>query len=229
GLAAVPVFAAGFVWWQRRVAARGGDPLLRLPLFADGRAGLEVAASGLVYAFQAALFLALSLYLQQTLHATAAVTGLILASLAAAYSVSSLLGRRLAERHGYGTRLACTLIALAGIGVAIFDVRAGVSQPVLFVVPLVLIGAGTGLLMTSITALVLSGAPAGATSRASGVLATVQQFAVALAVTITGLVLPAGGISVVLGLCAGALAAVFVTVAAATDKRAIGRSRIRDR
>ena len=229
-----PACAVAFAWRSRRVTRLGGEPLVRLPLFTDGRAGIAVTASGLVYAFQAALFLVLSLHLQETLHTSAATTGLVFVALGAAYSASSLLGSRLLRSHGYATRLACVLLTLTGAVAMIACVRAGVTLPAAYAVPLVLVGAGAGLLMTSLTALILNGATPGATSRASGVLASGQQFAVAFSVSITGLLLPDGAeadatepATIVLVLCAAVLCGVFLLVGTATDQHRRASVRVR--
>ncbi|WP_432842704.1 MFS transporter [Dactylosporangium sp. CA-092794] len=181
------------------------------PTFADRRAVLAVAATGAVYAVQAALLLALSVRLQDDRHASAAAAGLTLAAYGAGFALTSLAGRALPRAVWW----AGPVLALAGI--ALLTAGGG------YAVPLALCGAGVGLLLPPLTAVALGGALPGAVARAAGVLATAQQSAVTLAVTGAGMLIrggsPATSVREVALLCGGLMAAATALARAANGRR----------
>src|SRR5690606_37878753 len=95
----VPV-AASFVAWERRLAARGGSPLVDPALF---RLRGFSAGNGIAVAFfagNAGLFFVLTLQLQNGLGHSPLAAGLTFAPLAATFALASLLAPRLQDRLG---------------------------------------------------------------------------------------------------------------------------------
>jgi EmrB/QacA subfamily drug resistance transporter len=130
--------AAGFV----KAEARHPDPLIHLKLLR--RRGLR---DGSTLAFLLGLWnggemLVLSMYLQQVLHESPLLTGLIIAPQGVVGFTAGILGPRLASRIGVKRMLVLTgAIAAAGFAVLTASLPAAGYSPVLFVVTL--IGFGT--------------------------------------------------------------------------------------
>ena len=91
----VPTLAA-FVWYERRVAAAGGSPLVELGLFRD-RLFVDGLLTTLVfYGGLSAFFLSFTLFLQDGMRLTPAQAGLIFTPFAVGFGCSSTASARLA-------------------------------------------------------------------------------------------------------------------------------------
>jgi EmrB/QacA subfamily drug resistance transporter len=95
-LAAAPVVLGAFAAHQRRLARRGGAPLLDPALFRERAFSAGLLTQLVFWAGQASFFLVLALYLQLGRKVDALQAGLVFTILAAAYLVAS--PRR--DRHG---------------------------------------------------------------------------------------------------------------------------------
>jgi EmrB/QacA subfamily drug resistance transporter len=175
---------------QRRLASRGGAPLLDPALFASGtlRAGLLTQLS--FWCGQAALFLVLALYLQDGRGLDPFHAGLVFGILAAGYLAASLRAPALTLRFGRDLITVGALCLAAGDGTLLAAVaREGTGGSAWLLAPgLLLIGAGQGLCITPLTATVLSHTDPQHAGAVSGVLSTMQQLGNALGVAVTGLV-----------------------------------------
>jgi EmrB/QacA subfamily drug resistance transporter len=185
--ASLPVLAV-FLWYERRVSARGGSPLLELALFRNRAFTAGLATTLAFYGGLSAFFLSFTLFLQEGLKFTPLKAGLTFAPFALGFLTSSTLAVKLAARLGrriiqLGAAVMATALA-AAIGIAL-GLGAGVTSlhllPVLFVY-----GAGQGLVMPTLVSTVLGGVPTSDAGSASGVLTTVQQVALALGVAAIG-------------------------------------------
>ena len=108
GAALVAVFTV----WERRVLARGGDPLLDPRLLTSTRGYATGAALGTVYFLGfSGIWLVFALFLQSGLGYTPLQSGLAVTAFALGSAVSAAVGGRLVER--FGRRL--TVIGLAGV------------------------------------------------------------------------------------------------------------------
>jgi hypothetical protein len=97
--ACVPVFVLTLAW-ERRLARRGGEPLLDLPLFGDRAFAAGAALNfALVFFFGSFMFV-LTLLLQDGLGQPPLQAGLEAGPLALAFTTMSVLGPRLAVRLG---------------------------------------------------------------------------------------------------------------------------------
>jgi EmrB/QacA subfamily drug resistance transporter len=189
-LAAAPLVLAAFVLHQRRLAGRGGAPLVDLRLFRDRTftAGL-VTQLGL-WCGQASFFLVLALYLQQGRGLDALQAGLVFTILAGAYLGASMRAPALTLRFGRGV-IGVGALTLAGghllLLLAVSDV--GVKGSIATLVPgLLLVGAGMGLCITPLTTTVLASARPVNTGAVSGVLSTMQQVGNCIGVAVTGVI-----------------------------------------
>ena len=115
-LAAAPLMFTAFVAHQRRLARRGGTPLLDPALFGQ-RALLAGLGTQLVFwCGQASFFLVLALYLQKGRGLDALHAGLVFSILAVAYLVTSMRAPALTLRFGR------SLIAVGAVTLALGDI-----------------------------------------------------------------------------------------------------------
>ncbi|PFG18797.1 MFS transporter [Serinibacter salmoneus] len=181
GLALVGVL----VWWERRVSARGGLPLipgslLRLPSFTFG-----TAVSTMYFLSFTGIWLSSTLYLQQGLGLSPLQAGLVLTpfSIAGAYSAS--LGGRLISR--FGRPLVVVGIAIGVVAMVALDILTGlVGFPAIVFVSsgvLVIAGFGNGFVISPNQTLTLAEVPPRDAGSAAGALQTMQRLGAAIGVS----------------------------------------------
>lgn len=187
--ASVPLFGA-FAWWQRRLAARGGAPLVAPVLFGERAFTIGLAVQLVFWMGMASFFLVFALYLQRGLGLDALGAGLVFVPMGAGYMVTSTLGGRLAR--GFGRQV----IAVGALTVAVSDVllqaaaaHIGLTGRVGLLVPaLALAGAGMGMGIAPLAAIVLARVSPHRAGAASGVLTTCMQLGNAVGVAVIGIV-----------------------------------------
>ena len=188
--AASAVCAVSLVVHQRRLAARGGTPLLDPLLFktASLRSGLGTQLA--FWCSQASFFLVLSLFLQDGRGLDPLDAGMVFTILAASYLVVSLRAPALTARFGRDLVLVGALLVSGGdVARLVFVDHFGGGGPLgLMASGLVLVGAGQGLAITPLTTTVLSHTTSQNAGTVSGALSTMQQVGNALGVAITGVV-----------------------------------------
>lgn len=185
--AAVPLLAA-FASSQRRLAARGGDPLVDPALFRERAFTVGLLATILFYTGMGSFFLVLALYLQQGQGLDALGSGLVFTPLAVGYLAASIAAQPLSGRLGR------QLLALGGItravalaGLLLTVAAVGTGGDVALLLPaLVLDGVGMGLLTAPLIATVLADMQPRHAGAASGVLSTAQQVGNALGIALVG-------------------------------------------
>ncbi|MCL7495644.1 MFS transporter [Streptomyces sp. MCA2] len=188
GLAAsIPAFAA-FGLVERRVAAVGGTPLVRLRLLRERPFAVGMTLVVLTYAGINSLFLVLSLTLQDGLGMDALGAGLVYTPFAVAFFAASLLAGRLARFGRRVLLLGALTGALGFIGTIALTLNAGATLTAWELVPtLLLVGAGNGLLVTPLLNAVLGTIRPAEVGMASGVLSTGQQIGGAVGVALVGI------------------------------------------
>ena len=174
-LAASPVAFAGFVAVERRVARRGGSPLvsgrvLRAPGFALGAAALFFALIN----YGGYLF-AMALHLQGGLQESAARAGLVFAPMAIGFAITGLLWRRLPTRVHGPMVPAGLLLATVGYLALAPILRGGATGGAAFEIDLLVVGLALGLAFSPMVTLALAHVPLADAADASGVLVTVFQ------------------------------------------------------
>jgi EmrB/QacA subfamily drug resistance transporter len=218
-LAAAPVLLAGFVAHQRRLAQRGGTPMLDTTLFGERTFTAGLLTQFTFWGGQASFFLVLALYLQAGRGLSAMTAGLVFTILAASYLVASMASEGLLARFGPRVLAAGALVLAAGHGLllaAVAEVDVGGSIAPL-VPGLLVIGAGMGLVIAPLTTTILSGVDEQQAGAASGMLATTQNVGNALGVAVTGVIFFGalhGGYAHALRLSLAELAALLVAAAA---------------
>lgn len=173
------------VWWEQRVSARGGLPLipgslLRLPSFTFG-----TAVSTMYFLSFTGIWLSSTLYLQQGLGLSPLQAGLVLTpfSIAGAYSAS--LGGRLISR--FGRPLVVVGIAIGVVAMVALDILTGlVGYPAIVFVSagvLVVAGFGNGFVISPNQTLTLAEVPPRDAGSAAGALQTMQRLGAAIGVS----------------------------------------------
>lgn len=175
-----------FLIRERRLAARGGQPildpaLLRVRAFAAG-----LSASLLFFGALGSFFLLLSLYLQLGTGRTALETGLVILPYAIGSIITSGIGVRFARR----ALLVSGALVLAASQIVLLLVVGGGAEPTYWALaaPLFAGGLGLGLTAPSLVNVVLAGVPARDAGAAGGVLTTVGQVGNAFGVAVLGTV-----------------------------------------
>ncbi len=220
-LAAAPVILSVFVVQQRRLQRRGGSPLLELSLFSHRTFSAGLVAQLVFWCGQASFFLVLALYLQQGRGLSPLDAGLVFTILAASYLIASLAAPALTERHGRRVLATGALVLASGHALllaAVADVGTGGSLAILLP-GLTLIGAGMGLGITPLAAIIMSSMEPDQAGAASGALSTMQNVGNALGVAIIGVIFFGAlhsGFAPAFELSLAVLAAILVAVAALT-------------
>jgi MFS family permease len=172
--ASVPVLAT-FVVVERRVAARGGAPLMHLAVIARPTISRSLAALLLATGTYYALLFTLAQYLQQGLGRSPFLSGLTLVPWVAAFGAAGQLVRRLPARvRPLIPSAGCALLATAYvvISAALFDGRHG---EVLLLAVLAAGGLGLGVQFSGLIAHLSSAVPRLYAPDISGVSTTLMQ------------------------------------------------------
>jgi EmrB/QacA subfamily drug resistance transporter len=184
--AGAAVLLAGFVVVEARVRR----PMLPLGLFRDGAfGGAQVAAFGLS-ASLFAMWLYMTLYLQQILGLSAIEAGLV-------YVPGTILNFAVAgamatvARRGAPRTLLATGLALVGAGQALLTVLAVDSPWWLFLPGLLVAMVGTGILNPVVSQVALSSVPPAQSGLAAGINDTFRQAGIAVGVAALGALVPA--------------------------------------
>lgn len=181
--------AALFVVRERRLVARGGQPildpaLLRVRAFAGG-----LSVSILFFGAIGSFFFLLSLYLQLGTGRSALATGVVIVPYAVGSIITSGIGVQLAARAGRALLVTGAIVLAASQLLLLVVVRDGADPSYrALALPLLIGGLGLGLTAPSLINVVLAGVPAKDAGAASGVLTTVAQVGNAAGVAVLGVV-----------------------------------------
>jgi len=189
-LAAAFVLLGVFVAQQRRLASRGGEPLIAPSLLAHRSFVAGLATTHVFYIGNASLYFVLALYLQQGLALGALESGLVFTSLAAGFFATSMAAPRLARYFGGAPIGRGALLLAAGHLLQLANVSgSGGDHLVAWMIPLLFVqGCGLGMVMAPLVSAVLAGLQPQHAGVASGVLTTVQQAGNSLGVALIGVV-----------------------------------------
>ncbi len=216
-----PLLLLGFAAGQRRLARRGGEPLLPPAMFRTRSFTVGLLTQLAFWCGQASFFLVLALYLQQGRGLSALDAGLVFTIMAVAYVAASAQAPALVMRYGRRLLAIGALVLASGHGLLLAAVaHIGVGGSIVQLVPgLVLIGAGMGLVLVPLTTTILSSVDTRHAGGASGAVTTMQNVGGALGVAITGVIFFGalhGGYAHALELSLAELGALLVAVAALT-------------
>jgi len=180
---------AGFVRLERRVALRGGMPLIDLALLADAAFMRGLCAVFFFFFANLSFYLVMTLFMQNTLHTPPLRAGLIFIPLALAFIVASRhSGMRARHRGSLVLIEGCVVqvIGLAALAAMVLAVKP--SSASLLAVPLAVFGYGQGLVMAPLSSAVLSTVQTSSAGAGSGMYGTTTQIANAAGVAAIGAV-----------------------------------------
>jgi len=192
GLVSIPAVAALavvclvlFVLWERRQP----EPLLPMGLFRDRNFTIAVAIALVTYFALFGVLLVLTLQLQSMLGMSPAMAGVAGLPLVLALSAVAPLAGRLTDRLGGRTLLVAGL-AVYAVGVVMLALLPTTSSTALaFLLPLLVIGIGTGLTIAPSTAEAMGEIAPNQAGAAAGVLNTARQVGAVLGTAVIGAVL----------------------------------------
>jgi EmrB/QacA subfamily drug resistance transporter len=185
--AALPVLALTLAW-ERRLTARGGEPLLDLSLFRDRAFSAGLLLNFVAIFFFGSFMFVLTLLLQSGLGNSPLNAGLDNLPLAVTFMAFCLLGPRVNARLGARSITVGTSISAVGAVIfALLGMRYGGHLTGWdTAIATAFIGVGQGLTVPSLMSGVLAHVQPTRAGAAAGLLTTTQQFAIASGVALIG-------------------------------------------
>jgi EmrB/QacA subfamily drug resistance transporter len=220
-LAAAPALLTLFLADQRRLARRGGAPIVDLSLFAQRSFSAGLLTQICFWAGQASFFVVLALYLQEGRGMRPLSAGLVFTVLAGAYSVAATIAPKLSARHGRRIITRGALVLATGHVLLLAAVlQIGTRGSIVLLMPgLIAVGVGMGLVLAPLAGTILTTLDPARAGAASGLLSTMQNVGNALGVAVTGVIFFGAlnhGYAHAFELAALELAVLLLTVAALT-------------
>ena len=178
-----------FQWWERRVVARGGDPLVKPGFLRNAQLRAGLTAFGFQYLLQMGLFFCVPLYLSIALGLSAIDTGVRLLPLSitlllAAAGVPKVFPNASPRRV---VRIGFLLLFLALVAlVAALDAGSG---PEVVTVPMLLAGLGVGALASQLGSVTVSSVPDEQTGEVGGLQNTVTNLGSSIGTALAGAIL----------------------------------------
>ncbi|MFJ9417200.1 MFS transporter [Streptomyces sp. NPDC101227] len=178
-----------FVALERAVDRRGGEPLIKLSLFAQRSFSLGIVLVLAVYALLTSYYLALSVSMQDGLGMSALGSGLVYTPAASTFFVCSLIAGRLVPKYGRRVLEVGAVVLMVGyLTTAVVLLSGPRLTPLLIIPTLMLQSVGGGFLITPLLNTVLARIDPQSAGMASGSLSTAQQIGGALGVAVVGAV-----------------------------------------
>jgi EmrB/QacA subfamily drug resistance transporter len=187
--ASVPVAIATLVY-EKRLGARGGQPMLDLTLFRNRTYGVGIAIIVGVMTFYSGFLFCMTLFLQFGLGLNPLRAGLTFAPMGLGFALSSLLARPLLMRFGGIVITVGQVLLVLSTVVLLISLKASGADTTVWdtVAPMILGGLGTGVTLPALTGVVMSKVAPPQAGVASGVLTTAQQFAQTIGVAVLGVI-----------------------------------------
>jgi EmrB/QacA subfamily drug resistance transporter len=188
-IAAGAVALGSLVWWLRRRKREGKPALLDVGLFASKYFRLGISSQTLQQIALGGLMIALPIYLQMVLEYNALEAGLSIAPLSLTmFAVALLAGRKAGGRSPSRIILVGFLLLAAGVAVLIPIVPRADSGWAM-ALPLVVAGAGLGLLVSQLNNYTLSPIEEERVSEAAGVNSAGGSFGLAFGLAFAGAIM----------------------------------------
>jgi len=182
------VLLGAFVAWETRYSRRGKEPLVDLVLFRLRSWSFGAAMITLFFAGFTPLFFVFTLYLQTGLGYSALEAGLAITPFAVGSAVSAAIGGRIVHRFGRSLVAGGLLLVVVGfvgtLGAVWLVPERGTGWATL--VPLLVGGLGTGLVISPNQALTLSEVPVERAGTAGGLLQVGQRIGAAVGIAAVG-------------------------------------------
>ncbi|MDF1479676.1 MFS transporter [Leifsonia sp. H3M29-4] len=181
-----------FALWERRVAARGGSPLVPPHLFARPAFTGGTVLALVYFAAFTSIFFTISLLWQAGLGHTALESGLVTIPFAIANIVGASQSDRLTQRLGRGVLVLGSSLLTAGLG-AVWGILSVVPAAELtgwmLIAPLAVAGFGNGLFIAPNTRFIVATVDGSEAGAASGVIGTMQRIGSAIGIAVVSSVL----------------------------------------
>jgi EmrB/QacA subfamily drug resistance transporter len=180
------VFLVLFVLWQRRLAARNARPLVHLKVLHIRSYAVGTAIATAFYTGFTSIFLMLTLFLQQGLKYSPLHAVLTTLIFTIASAITAVLSGRMVHRFGRPLVVLGTGIATVGLIVTalVAHVSTVASAPLVLAVPLLVAGAGCGLVISANQTLTLVNITRSTAGVAAGVYETGVRIGTALGTAI---------------------------------------------
>jgi MFS family permease len=188
-MAAGVAIVAGFLKLERRVAARGGMPLIDLALLADRAFMRGLAAVFFFFFANLSFYLVITMFMQKALQIPPLQAGLVFLPLAFAFVIASRHSGARAKHRGTLVLIEGCALQVAGLALLAATV-ASINAPSAILLALILIvfGYGQGLVMAPLSSAVLASVKPQAAGSASGIYGTTTQIANAAGIAVIGAV-----------------------------------------
>nr|WP_055510039.1 MFS transporter [Nonomuraea pusilla] len=178
-----------FALWERRVVARGGNPLVPPHLFHSSAFTGGVVLALVYFAAFTSIFFTISLLWQAGLDATALQSGLLLMTFAIGTIIGAAQSDELAARFGRTVLiigLALVTLSMVSILVLLAVVTPSDLRGWTLVAPLVVGGIGSGLFIPPNMDFIVATVSRDDAGAASGVIGTMQRVGSAIGIAVTG-------------------------------------------
>jgi EmrB/QacA subfamily drug resistance transporter len=180
---------AAFVKLERRIAAKGGMPLIDLTLLADKAFMRGLGAAFFFFFANLSFYLIMTMYMQKALKIPPLDAGLVFVPLALTFVIASRISGVRAKHRGTLVLIegcAIQIVGLAALALTVmFDEAPG--APMLALI-LTIFGYGQGLVMAPLSGVVLSSVKPASAGAGSGLYGTTAQIANAAGVAAIGAV-----------------------------------------
>jgi MFS family permease len=188
-MAAGVAIVAGFLKLERRVAARGGMPLIDLALLADRAFMRGLAAVFFFFFANLSFYLVITMFMQKALHIPPLQDGLVFLPLAFAFVIASRHSGARARHRGTLVLIEGCALQVAGLALlAAMLAWNAAPQATLLALVLIVFGYGQGLVMAPLSSAVLASVKPQAAGSASGIYGTTTQIANAAGISVIGAV-----------------------------------------
>ena len=180
--------AYGFIVFEKRLARRGGSPLIGMELFESSGYVRGLGAILLLFCGLSSFSFVIARFLQDGLRVSPQNTGIIFGALSLAFFVASLGAVKMVRRFGPKTLLIGLAILQVGqvILIALCLIFKGALNPFWLMPVLAFYGIGQGLAVPQVIRQTLNNVGTQNAGAASGLLSTVQQIAFSLGVSVVG-------------------------------------------
>lgn len=169
----VPILTA-FAWQQRRLNARGGDPLIHSELLHEKAFRVGLLLTLVFNITMGSFFFITTLFLQQGLSLSPVISGLMIMPLGIAFLFASIISAKLLDKFGRHTLSMGTIILALGYGLMAESAMLGFSY--LWLLPgLIVAGTGMGIVLAPLQNLALANVLPRRAAAASGLLSTMQE------------------------------------------------------
>lgn len=177
-----------FVFYERRVASRGGFPLVNLKLFKQRSFSVGFPLALLFFSTNGGLFYLIAIFFQRGLGFTPLASGLTFTPISIGLISASLSASRFVRKIGRYTLSLGFVLAIVGLTLTMLVLRSdGVNLTTYdLLLPFLICGVGFGFANSPLVGTVLAGVKSEDTGSASGLMSTAIQLGISVGVGLYG-------------------------------------------